>query len=613
VTASRFFIAPSATASATAPTVDLYNGFTWVDTSVFPNITRYWNGASWVTTPLAFPFIVQATPITGTGTLANPQIPAGVYIDAAFIRNATITTAKIADLAVDNAKIANLAVDNAKIANLAVDNAKIANLNADKITAGFISADRIAANSIVADKIDTRGLSIKDSAGNIILAAGTALSVSNVSGLGTLATANSVDYSSVSGTKPPADADKTSLNTAAAIANQGNFATLNQITSSNISTYIASAAIGTAYIVDAAITNAKIGNFISSADFNGTINTSGNITDAGTTGWAIGKGNGTSGVAVFQNIVARGDIEVPEASISSAKISELAVDGLKIRGGAVTFTAIQELENTWPTTALADRQIGFIDFSEAAQDGALFKLYVLFTGTTSSAQLHSSRLEISVDNITWTTLATTATSTASDENGGTYTVPAPIVSISGATKRLAPTTYGGTPRNSWWSTSTRSRSLLNELAVWLAGSTGGTVTMQFIIFIPTAGTYKLYYCADDRVDSGNFGTPQSGTVSLSPYQFANDPQVLTYTTNGPNQIATLNVTCTDTGSLEGFAAYLVPTISEVPNSTANSIWTVRRPNYTTNVFKYARVIARRYNSFTNPNVTSWLGVEIIRK
>lgn len=83
-----------------------------------------------------------------------------------------VGTAAIENGAIVNAMIANAAIDNAKIANLAVDNAKIANLNASKITAGTISADRIAANSLTSDKIDTRGLSIKDSAGNVILAAG---------------------------------------------------------------------------------------------------------------------------------------------------------------------------------------------------------------------------------------------------------------------------------------------------------------------------------------------------------------------------------------------------------------------------------------------------------
>ena len=581
VTADRFYIAPPAIVSSVEPEATLrYPGFTWVDSSVFPNITKYWSGTAWVLKPTNLPFIVQTSPEEINGTM----VPAGVYIDTAYIRDATITTAKIADLAVDNGKIANL--------------------NADKITAGFISVDRIEANSIVADKIDTRGLSIKDSAGNIILAAGTALNVSNVTGLGTLATANSVDYSNLTGTKPPSDADKTSSNIAAGITDQGDFATLDQITSGNISTYIADLAVGTAQIAELAVDNAKIGNYIKSSDFNGTINASGNITDVGTTGWAIGKGNGTDGVAVFQNIVARGDIEVPEASISSAKISELAVDTLKIQGGAITFTAIQELTNNWASTN--STQIGFIDFSQAAQDGALLKVIVQPLGTQQNTYLSASSLQVSVDGSTWVTLfSNSGTSIGDNESGYSYVFAQPPYTT-GIPVRLSPTVYGAPARAYWWGTSTRARELLTEMAVWPASNYGGTVSMSFTLLLPFAETYTLYYCADDRVDSGSFGTPQSGVVSLSPYQFQNNPNTLSYTANGTNQIATLNVVCTDTGSLEGFAAYLVR------NSTGETIWNVRRPNYTADIFRYARVMATKEGT-TPANVQAWFGVEIIRR
>lgn len=173
----------------------------------------------------AFPFVVQTTPTTVNGV----DVPVGAYIDAAYIKNGSIT--------------------NAKIGTAAIDNAKIANLDAGKITTGYISADRINANSVTADKIDSRGLSIKDAAGNIILSAGTSLSTTHISGLGSLATANSVSTSQVSGL--------------------GSFATLSQITTGNVSTYIASgaiqsaqigtAAIGTALIGDAAVNTLKIG------------------------------------------------------------------------------------------------------------------------------------------------------------------------------------------------------------------------------------------------------------------------------------------------------------------------------------------------------------------
>lgn len=84
------------------------------------------------------PFIVQTT----STTIGGVAVPAGVYMDTAYIRNGTISSAKIADLSVDNAKIANL--------------------DAAKITTGLL----------VAARIDSRGLTIKDNAGNVILSAG---------------------------------------------------------------------------------------------------------------------------------------------------------------------------------------------------------------------------------------------------------------------------------------------------------------------------------------------------------------------------------------------------------------------------------------------------------
>lgn len=131
----------------------------------------------------------------------------------------------------------------------------VTNLNATNINTGFMSGlrisantiqgDRLVANTVTADKINTYGLSIKDPSGNIILQSGVS---------------TGIDYSKISGSKPPANADVTSLNTAKAIANQGIFATANQLQGWNINTYIAGAAIGTALIANAAIGNAQIAN-----------------------------------------------------------------------------------------------------------------------------------------------------------------------------------------------------------------------------------------------------------------------------------------------------------------------------------------------------------------
>lgn len=115
VRANQFFVAPPSVSQATAPTTGLYKGYVWVDTSVTPNVTKYYTGSAWGTTPQALPFIVQASPTTINGV----DVPAGVYMDDAYIKNGTIT--------------------NAKIGNAAIDDAKIANLSASKITAGSIA------------------------------------------------------------------------------------------------------------------------------------------------------------------------------------------------------------------------------------------------------------------------------------------------------------------------------------------------------------------------------------------------------------------------------------------------------------------------------------------
>lgn len=71
-------------------------------------------------TPIV-PFVVNTT----TQTVNGVSVPPGVYMDAAFIKNGTITNAKIGNAAIDSAKIVDAAIVNAKIGNLAVSTAKI--------------------------------------------------------------------------------------------------------------------------------------------------------------------------------------------------------------------------------------------------------------------------------------------------------------------------------------------------------------------------------------------------------------------------------------------------------------------------------------------------------
>jgi phage-related protein len=171
IRADAFWLAPPAVVQANAPTANLFEGYVWVDSSGAENVTKYYDGANWTTTPQALPFIVRTTPTTINGE----TVPTGVYMQDAFIANGTIT--------------------NAKIGNAAIDDAKIANLDAGKITTGFLDAARIEAGMITAAMIDSRGLSIKDADGNVILSSGTPLSISNIQGLGTLAAFSEISLS----------------------------------------------------------------------------------------------------------------------------------------------------------------------------------------------------------------------------------------------------------------------------------------------------------------------------------------------------------------------------------------------------------------------------------
>lgn len=308
VRSNQFFIAPPATVSAAEPTSNLYDGYCWLDTGVTPAVTRYRSGATWSLVSPVLPFVVQATPTTINGV----AVPAGVYASDLYVMNGTITNAKIGNLAVDDAKIANLSVAKLVAGSIAVgqyiqSTSYIAGTQGWRINGDGTCeiGSTYIRGQLVANQIDTRGLSIKDGAGNIILAAGTALDSSmitasaswlnsNVS-LGTLGftgatnanyTTNTnqlTDGANLGGTAAwggvtsrPTDlagldvtassklggiaagADVTGANTAAGIAGQGAFATASQITSGNASTFIAAAAIGSAQIGSISTANLSV-------------------------------------------------------------------------------------------------------------------------------------------------------------------------------------------------------------------------------------------------------------------------------------------------------------------------------------------------------------------
>jgi predicted nucleic acid-binding Zn-ribbon protein len=74
-----------------------------------------------------YPFVVYTTNTNVTKDGETYTIPAGAYIQDAFIQNAAIDSAQIRDAAITSAKIDDAAITSAKIENLSVGTIKIAN------------------------------------------------------------------------------------------------------------------------------------------------------------------------------------------------------------------------------------------------------------------------------------------------------------------------------------------------------------------------------------------------------------------------------------------------------------------------------------------------------
>lgn len=197
IRADKFWVAPPAIASATAPASSTrYKGMVWVDESVTPNVIRYWTGSAWSTTPQAFPLVVATSQSTINGVTVDP----GVYIDTAMIADATITSAKIKDAAIDSAKIADAAIVTAKINDAAITTAKIndAAITTAKINTAAITSAKIEDAAITTAKIADATITNAKITGQLTAGQIPSLTASKITDLSTIATSGS--YSDLSDT-----------------------------------------------------------------------------------------------------------------------------------------------------------------------------------------------------------------------------------------------------------------------------------------------------------------------------------------------------------------------------------------------------------------------------
>ena len=98
------------------------------------------------TTAAVVPFVVQTTATTVNGE----TVPVGVYMADAFIKNGTITNAKIGDAAIDSAKIASATIQGADIASATIQGANIASatIQGANIDSATITSANIASATI---------------------------------------------------------------------------------------------------------------------------------------------------------------------------------------------------------------------------------------------------------------------------------------------------------------------------------------------------------------------------------------------------------------------------------------------------------------------------------
>jgi len=293
-------------------------------TNVLPTNTTYWND---ITSILPFAVLTQNTVIDGV------TYPAGTYIKTAFIADATITNAKIQSLTAD--KITTGSLTAAVGITTGVISGGVAGYNSGtgfwlgndggvyKFYVGSFSQNMRwdgSSLSVTGNINATSGsfynITVYDTSGAVLLSSGSGINLSgstipasNVTGLGALATQNSVTTGQVSGLGALATQNDVFIGSNVKIWNGSTYTVLNtgdfvnslsKITSTNISTFIASAAIGNAYIGN--LDAAKI--------------TTGSLA---TNRLQIGNNSGSSRIQMFDD-----RIEVWNGGVLRVKIGNLA-------------------------------------------------------------------------------------------------------------------------------------------------------------------------------------------------------------------------------------------------------------------------------------------------
>lgn len=213
----------------------------------------------------------------------------------------------------------------------------------DGIAAKTITANQIAANTITASEINTGSITIGSLGGastytayDTSRVAGTAAGtvVANAAAGATFTSSSLLDYTKVTGTKPPSNADKTSLNTALDTTN------VNGLPSS---TLIVGGFIGTGLVVANAIVAGAITS--SKLDVGALATCKFYITDSNYTGYDVYKAYATTS----QTTVTFGAVNAKTTSITAGiygRSNSSSVDSMGVQGYSAAGKAVYGLSST---------------------------------------------------------------------------------------------------------------------------------------------------------------------------------------------------------------------------------------------------------------------------
>ena len=178
------------------------------------------------------------------------------------------------------------------------------------------------------------------------------------------------------------------------LANPTNLSAVNPITPANISTYIAAASIGEAQIANLSVGDAKVGNFIKSFNFNGAIDSAGNVTNIGTTGWALGR----AGVMVVDAAHIRGRLTASQ--INATTLTAITANLGDVTAGTLSNSTGSTFINMNATGSQVLLRSGAFDYGtgrypvQITADGeALFTKQVA-SGTWSGSALYFQRTTV---------------------------------------------------------------------------------------------------------------------------------------------------------------------------------------------------------------------------